>query len=91
VRYRGEAILAWRAPSSPHLACGLNRSFFLRFCALLDANQAGRTVGVLGSAEPCETLRGGVVGQITWNVGRAAFSGAPSEKGNFGDLGHSWG
>lgn len=25
----GNRLLTWRAPSSPHLACGLNVSFFL--------------------------------------------------------------
>lgn len=47
-----------RAPSSPHLACGLNGSFFLRTCGPLSAAQAGRLLGVLEGAETCGTLRG---------------------------------
>lgn len=47
-----------RAPSSPHLACGLNGSFFLRICGPPSAAQAGRLLGVLEGAEPCVTLRG---------------------------------
>ena len=45
-----------RAPSSPHLACGLNGSLFLHFCSSLAMAQAGRLVGVLGVSEPCGTL-----------------------------------
>ena len=54
----GRLVCTWRAPSSPHLACGLNRSFFLRTCGPLTAAQAGRLLGVLEGAEPCGTLRG---------------------------------
>lgn len=48
----------WRAPSSPHHACGLNGSLFLRTCGSLSAAQAGRLLGVLVGAETCGTLRG---------------------------------
>lgn len=48
----------WRAPSSPHHACGLNGSFFLQPCGPLSAAQAGCLLGVLEGAEPCGTLRG---------------------------------
>lgn len=48
------------APSSPHLACGLNGSFFLRPCGPLSATEAGRLLGVLGMLKTCGTLhRGG--------------------------------
>jgi len=46
-----------RAPSSPHLACGLNGAFFLRPCGPLSAAQAGRMLGVLVGTETCGTLR----------------------------------
>lgn len=51
-------FLTWRAPSSPHLACGLNGSIFLRTCGSLSAAQAGRLFGVLEGPETCGTLRG---------------------------------
>ena len=49
-----------RAPSSPHLACGLNGSFFLRPCGPPSATEAGRLLGVVGMLKTCGTLhRGG--------------------------------
>lgn len=53
-----KAVCTWRAPSSPHLACGLNGSFFLRTCGPLSAAQAGRLLGVFEGAETCGTLQG---------------------------------
>ena len=34
------SMFTLRAPSSPHLACGLNRSFFPHFCIKLIAGWA---------------------------------------------------
>ena len=56
---------AWRAPSSPHLACGLNGSFFLHPCDLVGTAQAGRLDGVVGRRKACGTLRGWVVFERT--------------------------
>ena len=50
-----------RAPSSPHLACGLNGSFFLRTCGPFTAAQAGALLGVVEKLKACETLRRWVV------------------------------
>lgn len=50
-----------RAPSSPHLACGLKGSLFLRPCGSLPAAQAGRLLGVVEELKACGTLhRGGI-------------------------------
>ena len=48
----------WRAPSSPHLACGLNGSFFLHFCGQLGAAKAGTLVRNSRTLKSCGTLRG---------------------------------
>lgn len=53
----GRMVCTWRAPSSPHLACGLKGSFFLHTCEPLAAAQAGRLLGVWRGAKTCETLR----------------------------------
>ena len=54
----GRMVCTWRAPSSPHLACRLNGSIFLRPCGPLSAAQAGRLHGVLEGPETCGTLQG---------------------------------
>ena len=46
----------WRAPSSPHLACGLNGSFFLHTCEPLPAVQAGRLLAGVRWLKACGTL-----------------------------------
>lgn len=50
-----------RAPSSPHLACGLNGAFFLRTFGPFTAAQAGALLCVLGRLKACGTLRRWVV------------------------------
>ncbi len=46
-----------RAPSSPHLACGLNGSLFLRFCTLVKTTQAGGRIPISEFLNTCGTLR----------------------------------
>ena len=54
-------VCTWRAPSSPHLACGLNGSFFLRPCGPLNTAPAGGLLRVVGWSKTCGTLhRGGI-------------------------------
>jgi hypothetical protein len=55
--YSGAPII-WRAPSSPHLACGLNASSFLRFCTLGMAKPARGCRSVSGPLKTFRTLRG---------------------------------
>ena len=59
-RRAGRAVFTRRARSSPHLACGLNGSFFLHTCGPLSAAQAGRLVGIVGRSKACGTLHRGV-------------------------------
>ena len=54
-------IFKARAPSSPHLARGLNVSFFLRTCGPFTAAQAGALLCVVGRLKACGTLRGWIV------------------------------
>jgi hypothetical protein len=58
-----------RAPSSPHLACGLNGSFFLHTCGPLNTAPAGGALGIVGWSKTCGTLRG-------WDVLRNAYKHA---------------
>ncbi len=69
----------WRAPSSPHLACGLNRSFFLRFCAVTQAKPAGGCLSVSKLWNTCGILRRGafrnshtyaLVAKFGWCLGK---------------------
>ena len=46
-----------RAPSSPHLACGLNGSLLLHTCGPFKAAQAGALLVVVGGLKACGTLR----------------------------------
>ncbi len=46
----------WRAPSSPHLACVLNRPSFLHCCTKLSVAKAGRSYDVRGWIKTCESL-----------------------------------
>ena len=47
-----------RAPSSPHLARGLNRSFFPQFCSGLTAGWAVGWIEDFGGRSACESLHG---------------------------------
>ncbi|GEM_PF-6771878 len=72
----------WRAPSSPHLACGLNGSLFLHFCCFLATAQAGCLVGVLGESEPCGTLRRCVLSADAMRIDKHTDLGIGSGKGS---------
>lgn len=69
-----------RAPSSPHLACGLNGSFFLRTCGLIPAVKAGRSFSFQEGAETCGTLRGWMVCATPMSTHARLNSVGPSGK-----------
>ncbi len=71
---------ARRAPSSPHLACGLNGSFFLRTCGLIPAVKAGRSFSFQEGAETCGTLRGWMVCATPMSTHARLNSVGPSGK-----------
>jgi hypothetical protein len=48
--------VTWRAPSSPHLACGLNGSSLLHCCTNLNMTKAGRCHDVRVRLKTCESL-----------------------------------
>lgn len=50
-------FFTWRAPSSPHLACGLNVSFFLHSLQLLRRGHGWGCSGIAVGEKACESLR----------------------------------
>ena len=57
----GNPICTCRAPSSPHLACGLNGSFFLHSLQVLRRGPACACSGIDGGEKACESLQGRAV------------------------------
>lgn len=49
-------VCTWRAPSSPHLACGLNGSFFLHSCTRPKPDKDGGCICECGVEKTCGSL-----------------------------------
>ena len=76
----------WRAPSSPHLACGLNGSFFLRPCGQLNATPAGGLLSVVGWSKACGTLHRGGISLKASRGSDVEGEGGILKKSNFSNL-----
>ena len=75
-----------RAPSSPHLACGLNGSFFLLPCGQPNAALAGGLLGVVGWSKACGTLRPGRISLKAFKGSAVEGEGGGIKKSNFSNL-----
>lgn len=56
----GRMVCTWRAPSSPHLACGLNVSLFCTPCSCFSAGPAGVALALLWVKKPANPCEGGL-------------------------------
>jgi len=74
----------WRAPSSPHLACGLNVSFFLRTCARPNPAKAGGCARECWVEKACGTLHRGCDSGEDWML-CSYREGGGLRKSNFGN------
>lgn len=78
---------SWRAPSSPHRASGLNRSFFPHTCGLLETSPAGGLLTILGGAEACGSLHAEGVRSLVSTGAWLEGKGAVQKKSNFSNQG----
>lgn len=85
-RRASEWSCTWRAPSSPHLACGLNGSFFLRPCGQPNAALAGVLLGVVGWSKACGTLHRGGISLKAFKGSAVEGEGGSLKKSNFSNL-----
>ena len=85
-RRAGRAVFTRRARSSPHLACGLNGSFFLHTCNPLNTALAGGRFPISELGNTCGTLhRGGILWE---GLGGSLVEGEGGslKKSNFSNL-----
>lgn len=75
-----------RAPSSPHLACGLNGSFFLRPCGHPKAALAVGLLGVVGRSKACGTLHRRGFSLKAFKGSAVEGEGGSLKKSNFSNL-----